>query len=112
MSKPTIFSERIILTRTKLQLSQESLAKKASMAPAAISHFETGARKPSFDNLRRLADVLDVTADYLLGRTDDPHGFAKADAAFRHGYSELSADQKEFALDMIKRLAEQNKPKT
>ena len=38
---------------------------------SAISHFETGTRKPSFDNLRRLADALDVTTDYLLGRVKD-----------------------------------------
>lgn len=39
-----------------------------SLAP--ISHFETGTRRPSFDNLVRLVNALDVSADYLLGRTD------------------------------------------
>jgi transcriptional regulator with XRE-family HTH domain len=37
-----------------------------------VSHFESGSRKPSFDNLKRLAGALNVTTDYLLGRSDTP----------------------------------------
>ena len=46
-------------------LSQAELGKKAQLQPTAISHFETGGRAPSFDNLRRLADALNVSTDYL-----------------------------------------------
>ena len=52
-------------------LSQAALATKARLQPTAISHFETGTRSPSFDNLKRLADALNVTTDYLIGRSDD-----------------------------------------
>lgn len=52
--------------------SQVDLAKKARLQPTAISHFETGGRAPSFDNLRRLADALNVSTDYLIGRADKP----------------------------------------
>ena len=88
----------MVAARNKRKLNQEEFAKKSGFKPAAISHFETGARKPSFDNLRRLADALNVTADYLLGRTDDPEGFAEADVAFRHSFEQLSSDQREIAL--------------
>lgn len=66
----TIFPERLREARLWRDLSQTELAKLAKLRPAAISHFETGSRKPSFDNLRRLADALRVTTDYLLGRSD------------------------------------------
>ncbi len=108
MKNDSLFCSRMISTRKKLKLSQEQLAKNAKMAPAAISHFETGARKPSFDNLRRLADVLSVTADYLLGRTADPHGFVEADAALRHGINALSQEQKDFAMEVIQSLGKKN----
>lgn len=52
-------------------LSQAALAAKAGLQPTAISHFETGTRSPSFDNLKRLADALNVATDYLIGRSDD-----------------------------------------
>ncbi|WP_419592508.1 helix-turn-helix domain-containing protein, partial [Thiolapillus sp.] len=89
MADSDIFQKRLVTARKKRELSQDDLAKKSGLKPAAISHFETGARKPSFNNLKRLADALNVTADYLLGRTDDPEGFAEADVAFRHGFEQL-----------------------
>jgi transcriptional regulator with XRE-family HTH domain len=48
-------------------MTQGDLATRASLPVSAISHFEIGDRKPSLDNFRRLADALNVTADYLLG---------------------------------------------
>lgn len=71
------FSARLRHARETLRkLSQSDLADRAHLQPSAISHFETGRRAPSFDNLRRLADALDVTTDYLLARVDDPQGHA------------------------------------
>jgi transcriptional regulator with XRE-family HTH domain len=40
----------------------------------SVSHFETGHRFPNAESLRRLADALGVSADYLLGRVRDPAG--------------------------------------
>jgi DNA-binding XRE family transcriptional regulator len=59
--------QRMTTSRHALGLSQEQLAKKTGLAPAAISHFETGARKPCFDNLLKLTNALGVSADYILG---------------------------------------------
>ena len=42
------------------------------MAHTVISQFETGARAPGIHSLLRLATALDVSLDYLTGRTDDP----------------------------------------
>ena len=40
----------------------------------SVSHFETGHRFPNAESLRRLADALGVSADYLLGRVKKPTG--------------------------------------
>ena len=40
----------------------------------SVSHFETGHRFPNAESLRRLADALGVSADYLLGRVKNPVG--------------------------------------
>ena len=74
------FPERLRSAREKRGLSQGELAKRAGFQASAISHFETGSRKPSFDNLRRLADALEVTTDYLLGRVTDMQALAEADS--------------------------------
>jgi len=66
------FPDRLRAMRELRQLSQTQLATRSGLQPSVISHFETGRRVPSFDNLRRLAEALEVTADYLLGRTGEP----------------------------------------
>ena len=85
-------------------LSQEALAERASLQPSAISHFETGTRKPSFDNLRRLADALSVTTDYLIGRVDDMEDVATADRIHRH-LNQLTGDDLDFAEHFLQSLA-------
>ena len=66
-----IFSKRVKEMRELRGLSQADLAKKTGLQATAISHFETGNRAPSFDNLRILADALNVATDYLIGRSDE-----------------------------------------
>ncbi len=103
-----IFSERLKSARELRDLTQSELAKRSGLQASAISHFETRARKPSFDNLKRLADALDVTTDFLLGRVDDPHALGAADTLHRH-IDQLSADDKELAEDMLETLAKRAK---
>lgn len=99
-----VFPERLRTAREYRGLNQAELATKAGLQPSAISHFETGTRKPSFDNLHLLADALDVTIDYLLGRVTDFKALAGADQLHRH-YDELSGSDRKMADDMITMLA-------
>ncbi len=68
MSKNTKFPTILKNCRQDKNLNQTELARKTSLQPSAISHFESGSRKPSFDNLIKLANALEVTTDYLLDR--------------------------------------------
>lgn len=97
-----VFIERLKKARQAKGLNQAELAKKARLAPSAISHFENGARRPSFANLMRLADALDVSTDYLLGREVDTP--VEADAIFRH-MSNMSATGRKLLMNMAEELA-------
>ena len=101
-----VFPVRLRTARAARNLSQSKLARLANLQPSAVSHFETGTRKPSFDNLKRLADALRVTTDYLLGRTDlMDASAATVDKLHRH-YSGLSAEYQEMADEFIEMLAQ------
>ncbi len=103
------FSVRLRYAREKLRkISQGKLAKLTGFQPAAISHFETGARKPSFDNLKRLADALEVTTDFLLGRVSNPEEIKEADQLYRD-IKNLSSGDKEFAEKMIAEIIKREK---
>ena len=60
--------KRIKQLREGLGYSQTGLAHTAGTTPAAVSQWENGTRKPSFDSLRKIAAPLHTTTDYLLGK--------------------------------------------
>ena len=108
MSK--IFSERLRTARELRKLSQAELAQASDLQPSAISHFETGGRSPSFDNLKRLADALKVTTDFLIGRSDEPTlSNAATGRLYRHA-EKLSSSDLEMLEQMAETLAKRNKP--
>lgn len=61
------FSERLRALRKQKNLSQTELGKLASLHYTHIGRFERGISRPSGDTLKRLADALDISSDYLLG---------------------------------------------
>lgn len=99
-----IFPDRLRTAREYRGLNQQELASRAGLQPSAISHFETGTRKPSFDNLHLLAETLDVTIDYLLGRVAEFKALAGADQLHRH-YENLDGADRKMADDLITMLA-------
>ncbi len=104
------FPDRLKKAREKRSLTQNELGQRAGLPPSSIAHFETGSRKPSLANLRRLAIALEVATDYLLGRVDDFTVETKpqeGDSIYRD-IENLSAKDLEFAKQMLKALAERN----
>ncbi|MFC4077113.1 helix-turn-helix domain-containing protein [Salinithrix halophila] len=65
-----MLSERLRSARKGKRMSQKRLAEQCNTTTGTISNYENGYSTPSNDMLTRLADVLDVSVDYLLGRTD------------------------------------------
>jgi len=107
-----IFPKRLYDAREIRGLTQAELAKASGLQPSAISHFEAGTRKPSFDNLRRLANALEVPTDYLIGRTDELEAVGRtSDSVFRD-LSRLTTTDQELARDFISRLAQRSKSGT
>ncbi|SVC46901.1 uncharacterized protein METZ01_LOCUS299755 [marine metagenome] len=93
--------------RKQLAITQTELAKQSSLTPAAISQFESGTRKPSFDTLSNLADALKVTTDYLLGKRresyDDLLADPKVSMMFK-GMMELPEKDKEMMFEFYQFL--------
>jgi transcriptional regulator with XRE-family HTH domain len=106
---PESFPELLRKIREDKGLSQSELAHKAGFQPSAISHFESGRRSPSFENLKRLADALSVTIDYLLGRETDPKSAGPVAEQLFRNFGQMSADDQESLAKIAKMLAEKNK---
>ncbi len=106
---------RIKKRRRELKMTQTELAKEANLTPAAISQFESGTRKPSFNTLSSLSDALKVTTDYLLGKKDRGYDDLLADPAVNvmlRGMMELAEKDKETLYEFYKFLKTQAETET
>ena len=65
-----IFAERLLELRKERGISQKKLAVALGLSDAVICYWETDRSEPTAPNIVRVADYFDVSADYLLGRTD------------------------------------------
>ena len=57
---------RIKTARERAGLTQEDLAARVGMSPSHMSIVERGVKVPRMDTVVKLANELDVSADYLL----------------------------------------------
>ena len=64
------FGEKILQVRKSLKWSQNDLAQKVGTSAPIIGRYERGEIKPSIEMAAKIADALEVTTDYLLGRSD------------------------------------------
>ena len=74
-SKLPSFASRIREARKRKQLTQVQLSQLIGVAKTTLTGYEKGYREPDMAKIRRLAEVLDVSCDWLLGRImfDEEH---------------------------------------
>lgn len=65
------FANRLREERERLGLMQKEMAQKLEIPPNTYNGYETGKRSPSLEVARHIADTLEISVDYLLGRTDE-----------------------------------------
>lgn len=64
------FHERVKTLREESGFTQQHLAEVLNLTSGAVSHYENGTNEPTIDTLIRMADVLNVSVDYLVGNAD------------------------------------------
>lgn len=72
---------RIAALRKEKGLSQAELAQQLKISPSAVGMYEQGRREPSAQLLVAMAQVFDISTDYLL--TGQAHSSSEADALQR-----------------------------
>ena len=96
-------NERLIKLVNNSIFSQKELAEKAGVTEAAMSHYLKGTRCPRPTTLKKLANLLDVSVDYLIdgedGSSNDVYNQIKLLAA--RNISNLTPEQK---MEIIKIL--------
>lgn len=73
MYEPLLIAERIKSTAKQRNIQIKTLLEQCSLSKNALSSMLSGGSTPKSENLARIADYLDCSVDYLLGRTDNPN---------------------------------------
>lgn len=68
--------DRLRTCREQRGLSQRELARLCGFSATRIYGYESGQNDPTSNALALMAQQLEVSSDFLLGMTDDPHGHA------------------------------------
>lgn len=63
--------KRLKHARENARKTQKQVADKLGISIGTLSGYERDYRDPDTDTLNNLAELYNVSADYLLGRTDD-----------------------------------------
>ena len=106
-----ILADKIIGERKRLGLSQEELAEKLSVSRQAVSKWESAQSTPDLQRLLQMAELFEVSTDYLLkdeievpdGRKSDTQG--GTDTPVRRVSMEEANDFMRFNRDGGKKVA-------
>ncbi|MBU5445425.1 helix-turn-helix domain-containing protein [Paenibacillus sp. MSJ-34] len=67
-----MFPDRLEKMRKKRKLTQQNMAERLGISRQGYGYYEKGTREPDLKTLQKIADILNTTTDFLLGRTNDP----------------------------------------
>lgn len=66
------FNENLRTARERKGFSQKEVAENIGVAKSTYSLYESGNREPNVQTIKKIADILNVSADELLGIEDEP----------------------------------------
>ncbi len=97
---------------TDRDIRHKTLAGYLNLSQGTLSNYVRGDRTIPYDVFIKIADYLNVTTDYLLGRTDEAAVPLRLNESERHLIEDLrtlNPDQKAIAAQNIQFMAKQNR---
>lgn len=102
------FSERLKTLRKEAGLTQVDVASKLGISQPAYASWERGVKKPTQENLVKIAQILSVSVDYLVGNSDSTEDkLDNIELLFRMNSRGLTDEEKEiFKKELIEFMEE------
>lgn len=97
-----IRGDRLRTLRLQNKYTHERLAELLNINIRMVTRYETDEVDPSGDVITRMADLFNVSTDYLLGRTDDPTPCGHSNELTADEQAILAAVRRGDALGAIK----------
>lgn len=105
------FSERLKNLRKQAHLTQTDVAEKLGISQQAYASWERGVKKPTQENLVKIAQILKVSVDYLVGNLQETSDeLDNIELLFRMNSKGLTDEEKEiFRKELIEFMEERKK---
>lgn len=105
------FSERLKELRKQAHLTQVELAGKLGIVQSSYADWERGKKKPTQENLVKIAQVLSVSIDYLVGNSEEKSDeLDNIELLFRMNSKGMTEEEKEiFKKELIEFMEERKK---
>ena len=105
------FSERLKDLRKQAELTQVDVAEKLGISQPAYASWERGVKKPTQENLVKIAQILNVSVDYLVGNSEEKNDeLDSIELLFRMNSKGLTDEEKKvFKKELIKFMEERKK---
>ena len=105
------FSERLKKLRKQVQLTQVEVAEKLGISQPAYASWERGVKKPTQENLVKIAQILNVSVDYLVGNSGEKSDeLDNIELLFRMNTNGLTEEEKKvFKKELIEFIEERKK---
>lgn len=105
------FAERLKTLRKQVKLTQAQIAEKLNISQQAYASWEQGVKKPTQDNLVKIAQILNVSVDYLVGNSEEKSDeLDNIELLFRMNSKGLTDEEKEiFKKELIEFMEKRKK---
>ena len=104
------FSERLKDLRKQAGLTQVDVAEKLGISQPAYASWERGVKKPTQDNLVKIAQILNVSVDYLVGNSEERiDELDNIELLFRMNSKGLTEEEKEILKKELIEFMEERK---
>ena len=103
--------EKLKARRKELKMTQKDIADQLGISYQAYSAWERGVKKPTQDNLVKIAQILNVSVDYLLGNSEEKvEELDNIELLFRMNSKGLSDEEKKvFKKELIEFMEERKR---
>ncbi|QOR33953.1 helix-turn-helix transcriptional regulator [Clostridium sp. 'deep sea'] len=99
-------SVRLKQARKHAKLTQNEVSLKTSINRATLANWEVGRTEPDTNTLSRLADLYNVSLDYLFGKTNELYSYENANSNSKQQITDMLKNDDQELLEFWNTLKE------
>ena len=99
-------SVRLKQARKHAKLTQNEVSLKTSINRATLANWEVGRTEPDTNTLSRLADLYNVSLDYLFGKTNELYSYENANNSSKQQITDMLKNDDQELLEFWNTLKE------